>query len=759
MPKNIAIVESPAKAKTIAKFLGADFEVESSYGHVRDLPKKEMGIDIEHNFEPKYIIPDDKKKVIRLLKSKVKDAETVWLATDEDREGEAIAWHLAKALGVDTTKAKRIVFHEITESAIKKAIENPRLIKEDLVCAQQARRVLDRLVGYELSPVLWRKIQTGLSAGRVQSVAVRLLVEREEEIRAHKPKSIFRTFGVFVSDAQSFEAELNHKFLAAQPAEEFLGILPTATFTISSVDAKTAQKSPPPPFTTSSLQQTASNSLGYSVKRTMSLAQRLYESGLITYMRTDSVAMAADALNGAARHIKSAYGDNYYHRRQYATKSKLAQEAHEAIRPTDFSRTEISGDSAQAKLYSLIHRRALASQMSAAQIARTNVQIDISGSEHHFTAKGEVTVFDGFTKVYSDKQSQDRTLPNLKTGQALNLKEAVSTQTLSKPKPRYTEASLVRKLEQLGIGRPSTYAPTISTIQARGYVEKTPLEGVAHKITVLKLVEGKISRSEEEVKIGAAQNKLVPSEVGIVVSNFLVKHFKDVLDYKFTAKVEDQFDAIAQGSVKWQRMIADFYKPFHQDITKAADISRHDAIAMRELGKDPASGKPIFARIGRYGPMIQAGKTEDTEKPKFAPVPKGLRLDDITFEQALKLLDLPRLVGKTPDKEDIHAHIGRFGPYLKAGATSVSLKEDDPLTIDETRAQELVADKKKLDANKVIQEYKDSSLKVLNGPYGPYITDGKERRRVPKEVDPAKLTLETAQEIINQPKRYAGKKK
>jgi len=746
MAKNLVIVESPAKAKTIEKFLGQDFIVRSSFGHIRDLPKKGLNIDIAKEFEPHYEISSDKKKVVSALKKEAKD-KTVWLASDEDREGEAIAWHLSKALGLDTEKTNRILFHEITKSAIDAAIKNPKTIDLKLVDAQQARRILDRLVGYELSPVLWRKVRTGLSAGRVQSVAVRLIVEREREIRDFEAKSSYKLTATFYTDKHDIAAELEKKLPSKQAAEDWLKAVIGANFTVDSIQQKPSTRNPSAPFTTSTLQQEASRRLGFSVSQTMTLAQRLYEAGHITYMRTDSTTLSNDALNAAESFIKHEYGDKYYHRRQYQTKNSSAQEAHEAIRPTDFNRQKGGADATQAKLYALIWQRALASQMSAAKTERTELIIKNDKQPENFIAKGEILEFDGFMKVYGGAKD-DTILPPLQIGQSLEVKHLLATENFTKAPARYSEAMLVKKLEELGIGRPSTYAPTISTIQTRGYVEKSDLEGEKRQITELKLEGKEITESSAESTVGADRGKLLPTGIAEVVTDFLVNNFSSIIDYDFTAQVESEFDDIADGKQAWNKMIADFYKDFHPLVEKSENISRAEVAQAREIGKDPKSGEPIFARFGRYGPMLQMGDSEDeTKKPKFAGLPKDTTIDTVTLDQALEMFKLPKTIGKTENGQDIKANIGRFGPYIQIDKTYVSIKPLDPHTITEEQARELYAEKLAKDAAKNINEFANG-VKVLNGPYGPYITDGKKNARISKDIDPKSITEEQATKIL-----------
>lgn len=745
MTKNLVIVESPAKAKTIEKFLGKDYSVKSSFGHIRDLPKKGLNIDIEHGFKPTYAVPTEKAKVIRELKAAAKDA-TVWLASDEDREGEAIAWHLCEALKLDPSKTKRIVFHEITKTAIDHAIANPRTVNMPLVDAQQARRILDRLVGYELSPVLWRKVRAGLSAGRVQSVAVRLIVEREREIKAFEAESSYKVIGSFLSGKDPFDAELTIRQETTDKAHKFLEDAALATYKISTVEQKPSSRNPSAPFTTSTLQQEAARRLGFGVRQTMTLAQRLYESGHITYMRTDSTILSGQAIKAAEDYITKQFGGKYHKLRQYKTKNASAQEAHEAIRPTNFSHTSSGEDEQQRKLYELIWRRALASQMAAAEVDRTEVTITMSNRSEAFIAKGEVLRFDGFLKVYGGGKD-DVLLPPLKEGQDLQLESMTATEVFSRPPARYSEASLVRKLEELGIGRPSTYAPTISTIQTRGYVEKSDLEGTEREINELKLKGTEITAHKTTITTGADKNKLLPTSVADVTTDFLVKHFGSVLDYDFTAHVEQDFDTIAEGRESWTKMLGNFYKDFHPLIEQSASVSREETSQARHLGVDPKTKQPIIARYGRYGPMLQRGETESETKPDFAPMPEGVALEEVTFEQALEMFKLPRTVGTTPDGEEIKANIGRFGPYIQVGKLFVSIKPHDPMKITEEEARELYAAKLEKEANKYIAQFK-SGVQIVNGPYGPYVTDGKKNARIPKSTDAITMTETEAKELL-----------
>ncbi|NBC84554.1 MAG: type I DNA topoisomerase [Bacteroidetes bacterium] len=755
MAENLVIVESPAKAKTIEKFLGKEFTVVSSYGHIRDLAKKNLGIDIENNYTPEYIVPDDKKKVVTDLKKQVKNAETVWLASDEDREGEAIAWHLYEVLGLQKKDTKRIVFHEITKTAIQDAIKKPRSINFDLVKAQQARRVLDRLVGFELSPVLWKKVKPSLSAGRVQSVAVRLIVEREREILNFKPTSSFKVHGDFNSSKGTLNATLSEKINAKKDVKAFLENCIDATFKIADITKKPSKKSPAAPFTTSTLQQEASRKLGFSVSQTMAVAQRLYESGKITYMRTDSVNLAESALKTAESAIKKNFGDDYHHRRTYTTKSKGAQEAHEAIRPTFLENDSVSGSNQEQKLYDLIWKRTIASQMSDAKLEKTTITIDISSDKRDFIATGEVLIFDGFLKVYiesTDDESDEEVkglLPTVKANEPLEMEEIRAIERYTHHPPRYTEASLVRKLEELGIGRPSTYAPTISTIQNRGYVVKEDRPGVERSYDMLKLENTGVQEKKLTEITGAEKNKLFPINIGMVVNDFLVDNFKEILDYNFTATVEKEFDEIALGNMDWSKMIDSFYNPFHKNVEETTEHSERQK-GERYLGDDPKTGKPVIVRIGRYGPMAQMGESDnENEKPKFAGIPKGKLMETITLEEALDLFKLPRELGDYEDKQMVVA-IGRFGPYVKHDNKFFSLKkEDDPFTITKDRAIEIIEAKREQERNKFIKTFKeDETLQVLNGRYGPYISFGKKNYRIPKNTDPKSLDYEQCLEII-----------
>lgn len=762
MPKNLVIVESPAKAKTIEKYLGKDYQVESSYGHIRDLVKKDMGIDVENNFEPKYAISTDKREVVKKLKSLVKKSETVWLASDEDREGEAIAWHLAEALGLNAATTNRIVFHEITKSAIERAIQNPRKIDKNLVDAQQARRILDRLVGYELSPVLWKKVKAGLSAGRVQSVAVRLIVEREREIQNFESKSYFRVVAEFSNkEGKTFKAELNKRFDTEKEAKDFLEKCKSHNFSIVDIETKPAKKSPAAPFTTSTLQQEAARKLYFSVAQTMSVAQRLYESGQITYMRTDSVNLSNDALNAAEAEIKSSYGADYAKRRNYATKSKGAQEAHEAIRPTDMTKHHSGADDQQRKLYDLIWKRTLASQMSDAQLERTVLKIETPDEKLEFVARGEVIKFEGFLKVYlegtddEDIEEQEGMLPAVKSGEALNYNHIQATQRFTQHPPRFTEASLVKKLEELGIGRPSTYAPTISTIQRREYIQKSELEGTKREYHQLTLKSDKLENKTLSETTGADKNKLMPTDIGLVVNDFLVEHFKKVLDYNFTAKVEAQFDEIASGNEKWAQMIDEFYSDFHPHLKEVEETSER-ASGERLLGEDPESGKNVYARIGRYGPMVQIGEAEDEEKPKFASLLKGQSIDTITLDEAMDLFKLPRSLGEYKG-EDVEANVGRFGPYVKYDGKFISMdKGEDPLEISLDRAIELIVAKEKADAP--IAEYEGLPVQKGVGRFGPFIKWNNIFINVNKKYDFDNLSQDDIEELIEDKKKKEREK-
>lgn len=726
MPKNLVIVESPAKAKTIEKFLGKDYKVESSYGHIADLPQKELGVDVKNNFQPKYVVNSDKKDVVSKLNKAAKKSEMVWLASDEDREGEAIAWHLYDELKLDDAKTKRIVFSEITKSAIQKAIKNPRGINYNLVNAQKARRVLDRLVGYELSPVLWRKVKGGLSAGRVQSVSVRLIVERERQIRDFDVETFFKVEAEFITqDGSNFKAKLPKRLKSLEEAKSFLEQCLGANFEVSDLDKKPAQKKPSPPFTTSTLQQEAARKLYFPVGKTMSMAQRLYESGHITYMRTDSVNLSDQAKKGAEKEIVKAYGKKYHSSRNYRGKSKGAQEAHEAIRPTDFSKHEVPAERDQQRLYELIWKRAISSQMSNAQLERTTVRINADTHSETFVAKGEMIKFDGFLKVYleskdddEDDQDQAGLLPKITKGDRLDTNYIESTQGFTRPPSRYTEASLVKKLEELGIGRPSTYAPTISTIQNRKYVEKSNIEGYKRNYKKLRLKTDKIKEIELSEITGADKNKLIPTDVGMVVNDFLVNHFEGILDYNFTAKLEQDFDEIAEGEEKWTEVISEFYNKFHPNVEDVAKNAERE-VGERILGTDPKTGKPVKARLGKYGPMVQIGSVEDDEKPRFAGLKPNQTLNSVTFEEAMDLFKLPKDLGQYKG-EKVETNVGRYGPYVKYGKKFASLpKGEDPLEVDYERAIEVIKAKEK--AEEPIYTYKDKGVQKGKGRFGPFL--------------------------------------
>jgi DNA topoisomerase-1 len=773
MAKNLVIVESPAKAKTIEGYLGKDFVVKSSYGHVRDLAKKGIAIEIDNNFKPNYEVSPDKKAIVAELKKLAKEAEVVWLATDEDREGEAISWHLYETLDLKKKETKRITFNEITKAAILKAIDKPRNINQELVNAQQARRVLDRLVGFELSPVLWKKVRPSLSAGRVQSVAVRLIVEREKEIMGFHSESFFKIQGVFLKGKEKIKAEVSRNMGTDSEVKEFLDLCKGTNFEVLDVQMKPAIKTPASPFTTSTLQQEASLKLGFSVSRTMAVAQRLYEAGKITYMRTDSVNLSQTAIDGAEAEIKRAYGANYSKPTKYQTKNANAQEAHEAIRPTDFGAHSISGESDEVRLYDLIWKRSIASQMSHAQLERTTVKIGSSKLPEVFTARGEVIKFDGFLKVYleslsdeedadDEKEDTESLLPAVTVGENLNRDVIKATERFTRAAPRYAEASLVKKLEELGIGRPSTYAPTISTIQKRGYVEKKEREGEERAFAYFELKEQSIIESKKAEITGKEKNKLSPTDIGIVVTDFLVEHFDRIMDYHFTAKVEAQFDEIAKGMIEWTKMIHDFYSPFHLNVEDTLENSER-ATGERELGIHPISGKKIIVRIGRFGPMVQVGdEKEDGEKPQFASLRGEQSINSITLEDALELFKLPRTLGEF-ESLTVKANIGRFGPYLQHGKAFISLKkEEDPMTIDLARAEELILIKREEDANKIIKVFQErEDLQLLNGRWGAYLKIGKDNYKLPKDIVVEDLTLEQCIEIAeNQPapKRKPGSK-
>ncbi|RZS99814.1 type I DNA topoisomerase [Aquimarina brevivitae] len=823
MAKNLVIVESPAKAKTIEKFLGKDYKVASSFGHIADLPAKELGVDVDGDFKPKYIVSKDKKDVVKKLKDLSKKAEMVWLASDEDREGEAIAWHLAEELKLDEKKTRRIVFHEITKNAIIKAIENPRKIDYNLVNAQQARRVLDRLVGYELSPVLWRKVKGGLSAGRVQSVSVRLIVEREREILDFEPEASFRVDAEFANEeGKSFKVKLPKNLASQKEAKTFLEKNKGANFKVADLTTKPAKKSPAPPFTTSTLQQEASRKLYFSVSKTMTLAQRLYEAGHITYMRTDSVNLSEEAQKGAKGEILAAYGKEFSKPRKYKGKAKGAQEAHEAIRPTDFAKHTINVDGDQQRLYELIWKRAIASQMSDAQLERTNVKIEADKHDQYFSASGEVIKFEGFLKVYlegsdDEDEEQDGILPAMKTNEALFNNYITATERFTRPPSRYTEASLVKKLEELGIGRPSTYAPTISTIQNRNYIEKGAKEGEERNYVQLTLSSSTIQEMKLTEKVGSDKGKLIPTDVGMVVNDFLVNHFSTILDYNFTAKVEQDFDEIAEGQEDWTAVMKDFYEEFHPKVQDVAENAERE-VGERILGDDPNTGKVVSVRLGKFGPMVQIGSAEDEEKPQFASLGPGQTLSSITFEEALDLFKLPKELGQYKG-ETVTVNNGRFGPYVRYGEKFVSLaKGEDPLDISLERAYELIKEKEKADApiytyenlpvtkgkgrfgpfikwnnmfinvnkkydfdnlseadiiqliedkkqkeiDKIIHNWEEEGIRVEKARWGrSNIIKGKTKIELPKTVDATKLTLEKVKDLIEKkaPKKTTKKKK
>ena len=768
MAKNLVIVESPAKAKTIEKFLGKDFEVLSSYGHIRNLKKKDFSVDIEHNYKPIYEIPADKKKLVETLKQEADKADMVWLASDEDREGEAIAWHLFEVLKLKPEKTKRIVFHEITKDAILHAIENPRDIDLNRVDAQQARRVLDRIVGFELSPVLWKKVKPALSAGRVQSVAVRLIVEREREISAFKPEAAYRVIGEFLlPGGELLKAELSQRLKTEDEAKALLEACKTAQFSIGDVTVKPAKKSPAAPFTTSTLQQEAARKLGFSVAQTMMVAQRLYEAGHITYMRTDSVNLSSLAINTTKDEIVKTLGERYLHIRNYHTHTKGAQEAHEAIRPTYISHHEINASSQEKRLYELIWKRTIASQMSDAELEKTTATIAVSGRKEHFVAVGEVLKFDGFLKVYmestddeSDAEGNDKMLPALAKGDVLTLSSVTATERFSQAPARYTEASLVRKLEELGIGRPSTYAPTISTIQQREYVEKGDRKGTERKYRMLTLHDGKIESGEKTELTGADKGKLLPTDIGVVVNDFLTEYFPDILNYNFTANVEQQFDDIAEGKTVWNDEIDHFYKLFHPVVESALALRLEHKVGERVLGTDPKSGRPVSVKIGRFGPLVQIGTPEDTEKPLFASLLKGQSMSTITLEEALKLFDLPRTLGDFEGKTVV-VGIGRFGPYIRHDGKYVSLpKEFTPQGVSLEDAIILIQQKREQESQRLIKKFdEDDELELLNGRFGPYIAYKKKNYKLPKGSEPASLTFADCMKIVEDADKAPAKKK
>jgi len=772
MSKNLVIVESPAKAKTIGGFLGKEFVVKSCMGHVVDLSKKDLGVDIDKGFIPKYIITPEKKKIVSELKKLAKDADTVWLASDEDREGEAIAWHLIEALELNENKIKRIAFHEITKPAIQEAIENPRMIDKNLVNAQQARRVLDRLVGFELSPVLWKKIKPALSAGRVQSVAVRLIAEREDEIKNFKSVASFRIIGDFIvrdnKQLVKTQAELNKRFSDKEEAIAFLNRCKNAEYVVEDVDTRPARKSPAPPFTTSTLQQEASRKLGFTVANTMRVAQELYESGKITYMRTDSVNLSDLAIGMSKKEISENYGPEYVKTRRYTTRTKGAQEAHEAIRPTYLDNKTIEGDKSQKRLYDLIWKRTIASQMADAELEKTTITINISTSDEKFLAKGEIIKFDGFLKVYmessdeEDAEAKEGILPPLNPGDKLKMDILTALEKFSQQPYRYTEATLVKKLEELGIGRPSTYAPIISTIQKRGYVVKEDRQGFTRTYVIVSLKNTVISEEEKAENYGFEKAKLFPTDIGNLVNSFLVQHFRNILDYHFTANVEEEFDEIAEGKLVWNEMIKEFYFPFHQQVEGTLENTRKVS-GEKFLGKDPLSDANVFVKIGRYGPMVQIGDTDSTQKPKFAALKKGQSIDSISLQEALDLFKLPRNIGEY-EASEVVASTGRFGPYIRHKSKFFSLsKEDDPLTVTLERAIQIILEKQNSDNQKIVKEFQldGKVIQIINGRYGIYISYDKQNYRIPKGTNPRELTLEECQSILTktQPTRSKTKKK
>lgn len=777
MQDNLVIVESPAKAKTIEKFLGKDFKVMSSYGHIRDLKKKELSID-EDTLEPTYEIPDEKQKLVNELKKNAKEAKKIWLASDEDREGEAISWHLCEVLGLDEAKTSRIVFHEITKPAILKAIETPRHLDMNLVNAQQARRVLDRLVGFKLSPVLWRKVKPALSAGRVQSVAVRLIVEREREIQSFKTEPYYRVTAIFAliaedGSATEVKAELDRRFKTHEEVETFLEKCKSATYTVDSVAKKPLKRTPAPPFTTSTLQQEAARKLGFTVSQTMMVAQRLYENGRITYMRTDSVNLSGLCINASKEEVIKLWGEEYSKPRNYHTHSKRAQEAHEAIRPTYMNEVQIEGTAQEKKLYELIWKRTAASQMADAQIEKTTVNIDISNTEEKFVASGEVVVFDGFLKVYRESTDDDdngtedslHTLPAMRKGDELQRREVTATERFSQGPNRYTEASLVHKLEELGIGRPSTYAPTISTIQQREYVQKGDKKGEERTYTIDTLKGIKVTQKTKKEMAGSEKGKLLPTDIGIVVNDFLMENFPEIMDYNFTANVEQKFDDVAEGKTEWTKMMKQFDKSFEPTVEKVMNARSEHKAGERELGTDPASGKPVFVKIGRFGPVVQIGSADDKEKPRFSQLPADKSIETITLEEALELFKLPRTLGKF-EGLTVTVGAGRFGPYVLHNKKYVSLpKEEDPMTISLETAIELIIKKREQEKERHIKTFaEDAKLEVLNGRYGPYIAYDGKNYRMPKDKHEhaAELTFEECMDIVNnapEPKPTRRKRK
>jgi len=761
MASNLVIVESPAKAKTIQKFLGKDYTVMSSYGHIRDLHKHDFSIDVNNGFTPLYEIPEDKRDVVKRLRDAAQTADTVWLASDEDREGEAIAWHLYEVLGLDAAHTKRIVFHEITQPAIVEAIKHPRDIDLNLVDAQQARRVLDRIVGFELSPVLWKKIRPSLSAGRVQSVAVRLIAEREKEIKTFKSETYYRVTGQFATtgnENDAFTAELNHHFATSEESQQFLEAGAQSHFSVGEVSVKPLKRSPAAPFTTSTLQQEAARKLGFSVGQTMRIAQRLYEAGHITYMRTDSVNLSHLALGAIAKEIKATLGEQYYKQRRYRTTSKGAQEAHEAIRPTYVANKSINGNVQEKRLYELIWRRTIASQMADAQVEKTTVEINLDNRNEKFIAEGEVVKFDGFLKLYiessddGNKNAPDadvRTLPTMKKGDQLNNQEMTATQRFTQQPNRYTEASLVRRLEELGIGRPSTYAPIISTIQQREYVEKGESKGKKRNYEVITLRNGKITTQSKSELYGAEKGKLIPTDTGMIVNDFLEKYFPNIMDYNFTAKVENEFDEIASGNMPWNQEIADFYKDFHNNIQSVSSMRLEHKVGERQLGNDPKTGQPVSVKIGRYGPLVQLGSADNDNKPRFASLQKGQSIASITLEDALKLFELPRTLGEF-EGQTVSVAAGRFGPYIKHDGKFVSLPKDvSPTEVTLDEAIQIIERHRQEQSKKVLLTFdEEPDLQVLNGRFGPYIVYKKQNFKIPKGKDASKLTLDDCRAIV-----------
>ncbi|MFM7594887.1 MAG: type I DNA topoisomerase [Flavobacteriales bacterium] len=770
MSKNLVIVESPAKAKTIEGYLGADYTVKSSFGHIRDLAKKGLSVEIDNEFIPNYEVSADKKPLVAELKKLAKNAECVWLATDEDREGEAISWHLFETLGLSHKNTHRITFNEITKTAVQKAIANPRKIDQDLVDAQQARRILDRIVGFELSPVLWRKVRPSLSAGRVQSVAVRLITEREAEIQSFLAESSFKTMTHLKAKNGSLQAELDHIFSEASAAESFLNEMKGRGLTVESIETKPTKRTPSAPFTTSTLQQEASVKLGFSVSRTMSVAQKLYEAGHITYMRTDSTNLSETALQGAAAEIISAFGPTYSNPSKYATKSASAQEAHEAIRPSNFGAVKVSDNRDEQKLYELIRKRTLASQMAHAKLEKTTVKLSGAPNSLTFTARGEVVIFDGFLKVYAasnleEDEEEEGLLPKLEKGERIEVLDVLSTQRFTRSPSRYSEASLVKKMEELGIGRPSTYAPTISTIQKRGYVAKNESDGIQRKYVQFHLVGNELSKIDKTETVGADKNRLVPTDIGVLVTSFLEQQFSKIMDYQFTAQVEEAFDEIAQGKVKWNEMLKSFYSPFHATVEQTMETSAR-VTGERELGIDPKSGRKVIARMGKFGAMIQIGDEQtDGEKPAFASLMKNQSIATVSLKDALELFKLPRILGEF-EGEVVKVNTGRFGPYVQLGKLFVSIpKDEDLMELPFERALELIQEKKTSAANNTLASFEERpDVLVLNGKYGPYLKIGKDNFKLPKGTEPSTLTLEECLQIAeNQPsskakRSFKGKK-